>query len=115
MSAESLNDLVAEFDDEGLLVCINAAGRRLLGYEPDDDLSQFVLSDFYPETVYEYLLQEAYPEAVRGVWRGRADMRAKGGSTVPTEHYLTVQRTLEGDFATLTVTARRLAAAEGFG
>jgi hypothetical protein len=36
--------------------------------------------------VYEYLLQEAYPEAVRGAWRGRADMRAKGGSTVPTEH-----------------------------
>ena len=42
---EALSDPAAAFDDEGVLIYSNTSARLLLGYGPDEDLSQSILSD----------------------------------------------------------------------
>ena len=45
---EDLSDLVATFDRHGCILFLNQAGRSLLGFGLDDDLSRRSVADLFP-------------------------------------------------------------------
>jgi PAS domain S-box-containing protein len=104
---EPLGEPAAAFDDEGNLVYCNQEARQLLGYQPEEDLSDLHLSDFYPEREYERILQDAYPRAVReGAWHSRVAMRTKTDRIIETDHLVECRLTREGTLKYMTIRAR---------
>jgi PAS domain S-box-containing protein len=109
---EPLGEPAAAFDDEGNLVYCNRDLRQLLGYHPDEDISDLHLSDFYPEREYERILRDAYPMAVReGAWHSRVAMRTKTDRIIETDHLVECRLMPEGTLKYVTIRARALSSA----
>jgi PAS domain-containing protein len=97
-------DPSAAFDDEGNLLWMNDAMRRLLGYRLEEDLSLAIAADFYEELDYERLLAEVYPRAIARGWRsGLLAMCTKDGRFLETLHFVEAQAGVGGEFETLTI------------
>jgi PAS domain S-box-containing protein len=60
---EATTDVVAMADKTGRLLYVNTASRKLLGLDPDSDISGFSLSNLHPEWALEILLHEGIPVA----------------------------------------------------
>jgi len=64
---------------------VNAAWRRMVGLEPDEDLTQYQMSDFLAEDDYRYFLEEIMPVLARdGQWAGERALRhVKNHQVIP--------------------------------
>ena len=68
---ENSPDLVGIYDFQGRMTYLNHAGRRMLGIDPDTDVSLIRINAFQPDWVTEKLQAEAIPTAVKdGAWLG---------------------------------------------
>lgn len=87
---ERLTDVVAATPDFvgtasplGKVLTVNEGGRRMLGYEPDDDLPENI-TDFHPEWAAELLRDHAIPYALEhGSWLGDSAMLGIDGEEIP--------------------------------
>ncbi len=81
---ETTTDVVAMADRAGLLLYLNAAGRRLLDLTADAAITEHTLRDLHPEWAYEILVQEGLPTAQsEGSWSGEAAMLSAAGREYP--------------------------------
>ncbi|MEW5960467.1 MAG: PAS domain S-box protein, partial [Chloroflexota bacterium] len=82
---ENSSDLIALFDlDNGLILDINPAGVRLLGYQRVEDLAYTPLAKFYTPEGFKQIETEGIPIALRqGVWRGESLIYPVHGRAVP--------------------------------
>ena len=79
-------DIVRIVDSNGSTVFLNQAGRRLLGYDLDEDVSRISTADVHPEWALTRIETEAYPIALlaRGCrvdwkkWAASSPHRHKG-------------------------------------
>ncbi len=68
---ESSPDFIATFDLDGYIIFMNSAGRKYLGYSPDEDLSDRSLAGMFPQSEIEQLLNESVPSAfMNKTWLG---------------------------------------------
>ena len=81
---EATTDVVAMTDRGGLLLYLNAAGRRLLDLPTDAAIADHTLRDLHPEWAYEILVQEALPAAQSdGSWSGETAVLSAAGREYP--------------------------------
>jgi len=66
---EATSDFVAIANTEGGVLYINQGGRKMVGLKPNEDLSKYKISNFYPEKEQDKILNIALPTALKnGVW-----------------------------------------------
>ena len=94
---EATTDYVGMATVDGYPFYINAAGRKMIGLEPDEPL-EFHLSSWHPEWANEIILKEAIPIATReGYWRGENAMLHRRGHEVPVSQVLLTHRGADGN------------------
>lgn len=81
---ETTTDFVSISDPQGNFFYINRAGRQLVGLGEEEEVTSLRISDFHPESVNQFLLQEGLPKAVEeGVWRGETALLHRHGWEIP--------------------------------
>jgi len=81
---EATSDLVSVADRDERVCYMNQAGRRLVGYGANEDLSQTKIADYHPAWAYQIVSEQAIPSALRdGVWMGDTAMRTREGHEIP--------------------------------
>jgi PAS domain S-box-containing protein len=81
---EATTDVVAMADKAGRLLYLNTAGRKLLGRDPDSDISGIALSNLHPEWALEILVHEGIPVAqLNGSWSGETALVSFEGREYP--------------------------------
>jgi PAS domain S-box-containing protein len=101
---EATTDLVAISQVEGPASYVNAAGRRLLGVGPNDEVA---LTDHRPESARRMILKEAIPTAIRkGAWSGETVLIGRDGNEVPVSQVLIAHKNSSGNVEFLSTIAR---------
>ncbi len=81
---EATPDLVGIADAQGQTLYMNRAGRRMLGFGDEEDLSSLAISSIYPDRARDTLRHEATPQLIReGVWTGELALLAREGAEIP--------------------------------
>jgi PAS domain S-box-containing protein len=104
---EATSDLVFAANPGEELLYLNAAGRRMLGFAPDEDLSPYRLSHLHPAWAYLRVRDEGIPAAVRhGVWSGETAFLSRDQREVPTSQVILAHRSPAGKLTCLSTIAR---------
>ena len=81
---ESTSDLVGIATAGGLLLHLNAAGRRMLHWPADDPVGTLHLATLHPPWAAEIVIEEGVPRAVReGTWTGETALLTRTGEEIP--------------------------------
>ncbi len=106
---EATPDLVAIADSTGRRMYLNAAGRRILGIDPDADITADAFTDDRPPWAREQLLNEAIPAATRdGIWTGESVFVSRDGREVPVSQVILAHRGADGAVELFSTIARDL-------
>ncbi len=101
---EATTDLIAISQFDGPASYINAAGRKLLGIGPNE---QVLLTDHRPKSARKVILNEAIPTAIRkGVWSGETVLLSRDGKEIPVSQVLIAHKTAAGEVEFLSTIAR---------
>jgi PAS domain S-box-containing protein len=93
---ESTTELVAIMDPEERLIYLNKAGREMLGLAPEEDVTTYHLSDFYPEWAKALVSEVGIPTALEeDFWSGESAILAQGYQ-MPVLQSIMVQRKANG-------------------
>lgn len=104
---ESTSDLVATAVPNGRLSFVNRAGRELLGWPCDGDLSHRTLAEIYPDDVWCAVEAAAIPEATRlGIWKGETAIVDSQGRILPVSQVIMAHRSPAGEIEYLSTIAR---------
>lgn len=94
---DSTPDMVGMADRNGMILYINPAGRRMLGFEPDEDLSTVNVAEAHPEWVRRLVLEEGFQAAARdGVWEHETAVVDRDGREIPVLQLLVSHRDQQG-------------------
>ncbi|HDQ41125.1 MAG TPA: response regulator [Desulfonatronum sp.] len=94
---ESTNDMVSTFTPDGALTFLNTAGRKLLGWEGEENLNTKVISDIHPLREAKNILAVGIPTAVRrGSWSGETALLNAHGIEIPVVQTIMSHRTPDG-------------------
>ncbi|WP_404360014.1 EAL domain-containing protein [Methylotuvimicrobium sp. KM1] len=86
---EATPDMVAIFDADCFAQYMNCAGRKLLGFSQDQNLSELRLTDFYPIECAKIIRSEAIPNAIRkGQWCGETELLTRSKDAIPVSQVL---------------------------
>jgi PAS domain S-box-containing protein len=81
---ETTSDFVAMADPQGNVFYINQAGRKMMGFDLDEDITNTTIPQYYPEWAARQIMEDALPVAVRdGVWNGETVFLTRDGREVP--------------------------------
>ncbi|WP_018151902.1 PAS domain-containing hybrid sensor histidine kinase/response regulator [Leeia oryzae] len=80
---ETTTDFIATFSLDGNITYINPAGRQMLGYAPEDNLSDLTLSTLIPASVVDTVMNEAIPQAFMSkAWSGETAIMTRTGEVI---------------------------------
>lgn len=112
---EATTDIVGTADAKGRVRYLNAAGRRLLGIEREEDLTSRTVGDFLPERLHALIEGGAMPEAIReGVWRGESVIVSKDGQEIPVSQVVIAHRRPDGSVEFFSTVARDISEQKRF-
>ncbi len=95
---ESTSDLVATSRTDGTIRYMNPAGRRMLGWDGDEDIQMHSLSDAHPKRALRTAWDEGIPEAFRrGVWEGENTIIYRDGREMPVSQVIMTHRAANGE------------------
>lgn len=95
---ETTSDWVSITDRDAKLIYVNAAGRRMVGLGPDEDIVGLRVGEFSPAWARERVLREALPHARReGVWRGDLARLHRDGHEIPVSQVIVARTDDEGE------------------
>lgn len=81
---EATPDFVGIADSHGRALYVNGAGRQMIGLPAEADLSTASLREIFPPEVFQNLVKEALPGALKkGAWSGESALRAADGKEIP--------------------------------
>jgi len=91
-------DFVGMSDIHGRIIFVNQAGRLMLGYGEDEDLSMLTIEDFHPPENMQHEIEKVLPILKKtGIWRGQTDFISKNGQTIITDQVLITHRNEAGE------------------
>jgi len=94
---DSTSDVVVMNDPAGGLFYLNAAGRRVLGWDEEAALDSHDLSELYPAWAHNVLEDEALPAVHQtGFWQGETAILGAGGREIPVSQLLMAHRAADG-------------------
>jgi PAS domain S-box-containing protein len=104
---EATTDVVAMTDRSGVLVYLNANGRRLLGFGENEPLGGRSLADLQPAWAYEVVSHDAFPTALsEGSWSGETALLSANGTELPVLQVLLSHQTPRGEVEFLSTICR---------
>ena len=94
---ENANDLVGMSDNEGRVLYLNQAGRRMVGRTDDEDLGSTFISDYHPAWAAEQIISKGFPAAIRdGFWGAESALLHRNGPEIPVSIVLVAHRSPDG-------------------
>ncbi len=104
---ESTTDFVGMADSQGRALYVNAAGRKMMKFANDFDITQTSIPDYYPEQVAHHFMTECIPAANQtGVWQGEVTFKATDGQEIPTMMVFIAHRSESGEVEYYSCVAR---------
>ncbi|MFH1914936.1 MAG: PAS domain-containing sensor histidine kinase [Pseudomonadota bacterium] len=81
---ESTSDLVAKATPDGQLTYLNGAGRRMLGWDADEPLTDKRIPDLHPAWALEIIRDKGLTAAAtQGSWEGETALLRRDGREIP--------------------------------
>ncbi|HSI15646.1 MAG TPA: PAS domain-containing protein [Chthoniobacter sp.] len=103
---EATTDYVGMATLDGHPFFANAAGRKMIGLEPDEPLD-FHLSLNHPDWANEIIVNEGIPTAIReGYWRGESALLHRDGHEIPVSQVILSHRGPDGKMEFLSTIMR---------
>ncbi|MDR3405232.1 MAG: PAS domain-containing protein [Chthoniobacter sp.] len=94
---EATTDYVGMATADGYPFYANAAGRKMVGLDPDEPLD-FHLSMNHPDWANEIILKEGIPTALReGYWSGENALLHRDGHEIPVSQVILTHRDADGN------------------
>jgi PAS domain S-box-containing protein len=91
-------DIVAITNIGGHLIYLNNHGRKLIGLEEMDSISQYSVYEFYDPEYRKYILDEIMPYVVmNGSWRGETTLIFADGRKIPISQVILGHRDENGE------------------
>src|SRR5437899_95115 len=79
--------------ESGRLLYLNAAGRKMLGIGPEENLAGLRLADFMGENDTTITPKEKVTQAQqRGMWLGESTLVSRSGSRIPVSKQILIHR-----------------------
>lgn len=104
---EATPDFVATADAKGKHVFINNAGKKMLGFDTDEDLSNVTIADAHPEWARKIVLEEGLPTAAReGFWIGETAFLHRDGNETPISQIIVAHKNDKGKVEFFSTIAR---------
>jgi PAS domain S-box-containing protein len=108
---EATPDFVGSADADGHMLYLNQAGRNMVGFGPDDDISSVMFNDLYPEWVVQIIQQQGLASAIRdGVWGGETALLGADGQEILLSQVLIAHRNPDGSLAYYSTVGRDITA-----
>jgi two-component system cell cycle sensor histidine kinase/response regulator CckA len=106
---EATSDLVATAHADGRLLFMNPAGRRLLGWGHEEDVSLRRIPETHPPWASEIVERVGIPTAItQGVWAGETAVLDSRGHEVPVSQVIMAHRSTTGRLEFLSTIMRDL-------
>ena len=80
---EATTDLVGMADANGRTIYLNQAGRRMMGFGQDEDLSKINIAEYCAPWAVEILNAGLAKAMVEGVWSGEIALLSRDGREIP--------------------------------
>lgn len=94
---DATTDFVGTADRQRRTLYINQAGRRFLGIDIQEDISNLASTNFYPQWAKKIILEEGIPSAIsNGVWSGEIAIFNSDGQEVPIEQLIIAHKSKDG-------------------
>ena len=94
---ESTSDLVSIATPDGKLVYLNSAGKNLLGYPKEEEVSRHSIPEAHPQWAYDRVRREGLPQAAQGgVWRGEVALLGPKGREIPVSQVIMSHKSSDG-------------------
>jgi len=105
---EASPDFVAMADVNGKTTFVNKAGRKMMGFGEDEDLSGLFMADYHSPEVAQRLAEEAFPvlHKADGLWHGQTVFLSRDGREIITDQVLLVHRDKSGEITHYATVAR---------
>lgn len=104
---ETTPDFVGYASPDEDVIYVNKAGRAMLGFGLDEDITGLKISDVHPAWAYEIIAREGLPQATRdGVWTGEVAFLHREGHEIPVSMVAAVHKTPRGEVAYLSTISR---------
>ncbi|GEM_PF-4793349 len=104
---ETTNDLVAITTPETKITYINQAGRKLVGFDENDDVSLFDIRTVHTKWAYDKIMQIGIPGAIQnGIWYGETALLGKDGSEIPVSQVIIAHKSANGELQYLSTIMR---------
>jgi len=101
------SDFIGIADKDGYSVFVNQAGRKMMGFSADEDLSSLHISAYHSAETYQELQDEGIPTAIKaGVWKGESEFLTRNGVIVHTLQTIVLHRNQEGEIQFFSTIAR---------
>ncbi|TAJ10508.1 MAG: PAS domain S-box protein [Nitrospirae bacterium] len=104
---DSTSDFVATADGDGHVLYVNRAGRRLIGFGEDEDLTGLRIADEDQPQGPADFLQQGLPTAAReGQWSGETELLARDGRKIPVSQVVLAHKGPDGSVTLFSTIAR---------
>jgi len=104
---EGTPDFVGMADVRGRVLYINRAGRRMMGWREDEDVTKAVIPDCHPPWARKIIREEGVLAALRdGVWSGETAIQNRDGRETPVLQVILAHRAPDGSAQFLSTIAR---------
>jgi PAS domain S-box-containing protein len=99
MILENTSDLVGISYPDGRGMYMNAAGRRMAGFEAGEDLGRHYYTEVHPDWARRIVQEVGMPAAMaQGIWEGEsAVLNRRDGREIPVSQVIMVHRSAGGD------------------
>jgi PAS domain S-box-containing protein len=104
---EATTDFVSMTDANGHTLYVNRAGRKMMGFGEDEDVSNLNITDYHPQPVAELIMREGIPTAIRdGVWVNETVFLSRDGREIPSLYVLLTHKSAQGEVEYFSTVAR---------
>ncbi|MFH0878332.1 MAG: cache domain-containing protein, partial [Lentisphaerota bacterium] len=107
---QATSDMVATSTLDGHVTYMNAAGRKLLGWNNDNSTGRpRTIRDAHPDNVFRLINDVAIPTALqKGIWMGETALKCSDGSLIPVSQVIMAHREPHGPIEYLSTIVRDL-------
>ena len=104
---EATPDMVATGSPDGRVFYYNRAGLRMLGFEPEQDLSMVRIAETHTEWAAKLVLEEGIPHAIKyGTWSGETALLRRDGHEIPVSQVILAHKGSDGTVEYLSTIGR---------
>ncbi len=108
---QATSDFVAMADVNGRITFVNKAGRQMMGFGENEDLSDLSIADFHSPDVAQRLIHTVLPALEKtGTWRGQTVFLCRNGNEIITDQILIAHWSKEGEITHYSTVARDITA-----